>query len=223
MIDHLFPKEQKYVDIDSALLIKQKNIPSKLYKYQSFNDYSIKNLLNSIVWLSSSENFNDPYDCMLTFKTLDLFNHFFPLNIDDIFDESSINEDIISKDEKTSIINSDNTLATFAKIMISKEETIKVENREEVLSTLLNIANKVASDIFKPFTNIAKESTVISCFSELNDSIVMWSHYANHHKGFCLEYDFRPVFVNEKISRLLYPVLYQEELLNVTEYHCCPA
>jgi len=30
----------------------------------------------------------------------------------------------------------------------------------------------------------------VGCFSETNDGILMWSHYANSHQGVCLEYDF---------------------------------
>lgn len=30
----------------------------------------------------------------------------------------------------------------------------------------------------------------IACFSENNNSPLMWGHYADGHKGFCLEYDF---------------------------------
>lgn len=29
----------------------------------------------------------------------------------------------------------------------------------------------------------------ISCFSEVNDELLMWSHYAGKYKGFCLEFD----------------------------------
>lgn len=32
------------------------------------------------------------------------------------------------------------------------------------------------------------DNTGICCFTTVNDSILMWSHYANHHKGFCLEF-----------------------------------
>lgn len=35
---------------------------------------------------------------------------------------------------------------------------------------------------------IDKELNAICCFSEINDSILMWSHYANSHKGICIEY-----------------------------------
>lgn len=34
---------------------------------------------------------------------------------------------------------------------------------------------------------------LISCFSEINDYILMWSHYANSHRGICL--GFKPTFL----------------------------
>ena len=36
----------------------------------------------------------------------------------------------------------------------------------------------------------------IACFSEQNDSTLMWGHYADSHKGFCLEYDFQSILNN---------------------------
>ena len=29
----------------------------------------------------------------------------------------------------------------------------------------------------------------VSCLSELDDSLLMWAHYANNHRGMCVEYD----------------------------------
>jgi len=39
-------------------------------------------------------------------------------------------------------------------------------------------------------SNDFKESIYISCFSESSQLLLMWSHYANSHKGFCIEYDY---------------------------------
>lgn len=45
--------------------------------------------------------------------------------------------------------------------------------------------------------NFLKERTVntyntkgVCCFSETNDNLLMWSHYASSAKGFCLEFDY---------------------------------
>ena len=53
-----------------------------------------------------------------------------------------------------------------------------------------------------------RNSVAISCLSRIPDSILMWSHYANHHQGFCLCYD-----INDLISlrKILLPVWYRGE------------
>jgi len=39
---------------------------------------------------------------------------------------------------------------------------------------------------YKKYPSLVNQS--ISCFSEKNDNILLWSHYADNHKGICLEY-----------------------------------
>ncbi|EEE41205.1 hypothetical protein METSMIALI_00086 [Methanobrevibacter smithii DSM 2375] len=56
----------------------------------------------------------------------------------------------------------------------------------------------------------------VSCLSEIHDSILMWSHYANQHQGFCIGYDTSEI--EEKIKKQLFPVFYHETffpLINV--------
>ncbi len=36
-----------------------------------------------------------------------------------------------------------------------------------------------------------KSNTGVYCFSEKEDSIIMWTHYANNHQGCCLEFNFQ--------------------------------
>ena len=44
-----------------------------------------------------------------------------------------------------------------------------------------------------------KEICVI-CFSEVNNEPLMWSHYANEHKGICLKFDIETIFDREDVS-----------------------
>jgi len=53
-------------------------------------------------------------------------------------------------------------------------------------------------------------TTCASCFSEVYDSILMWSHYAENHEGFCIEYNLYDVLWNH----MVYPVLYSDKILN---------
>jgi hypothetical protein len=46
----------------------------------------------------------------------------------------------------------------------------------------------------------------------------MWHHYANEHKGFVIEYDFSEDKCQNAFSRCLYPVIYSNEIPNISEY-----
>lgn len=54
-----------------------------------------------------------------------------------------------------------------------------------------------------------KNKLRVCCLSEKKDNILMWSHYANGHKGFCIEYDIEDIF---KKFNGIFPVNYSEEL-----------
>ena len=63
---------------------------------------------------------------------------------------------------------------------------------------------------------LISEQCRVTCLSEKMDSPLMWSHYANKHFGFCIEYDFTysmltryPDLNMAKI--MLLPVIYSEK------------
>lgn len=53
----------------------------------------------------------------------------------------------------------------------------------------------------------------VSCFTEDCNSILMWSYYANNHKGFCVEYDTESWI----FKKLLLPVIYKHERYDATK------
>ena len=54
-----------------------------------------------------------------------------------------------------------------------------------------------------------KSSLGISCLSEVPDSLLMWSHYANNHRGFCVSYNL--LALNQKLQFSAVPVLYTQD------------
>ena len=50
----------------------------------------------------------------------------------------------------------------------------------------------------------------ITCFAERNDNILMWSHYADKHTGFCVEYDLSKM-KSQEAKLMLYPVIYSKK------------
>jgi hypothetical protein len=59
--------------------------------------------------------------------------------------------------------------------------------------------HKEFQEIYESYPALLNSS--VSCFSEENDNILLWSHYANDHKGICLEYK---TIMNEGYTCLLF-------------------
>lgn len=55
----------------------------------------------------------------------------------------------------------------------------------------------------------------VTCFAESNLSPLMWSHYADKHQGFCIEYDLSRIV--EGYRKCILPVIYSDTKYDVTE------
>jgi hypothetical protein len=60
----------------------------------------------------------------------------------------------------------------------------------------------------------------ICCLSKVPDSILMWSHYANHHKGVVVEFDtFQDQYTElHDVEKTLlgYPIIYQDQMPKIS-------
>lgn len=61
-------------------------------------------------------------------------------------------------------------------------------------------------------TSALFDLALVSCFSETNNNELMWSHYADSHKGFCVQYDLN--LLNDDPFHVVehtFPVVYSKE------------
>lgn len=75
-----------------------------------------------------------------------------------------------------------------------------VEDVGEIGETLKKAINNVAESFDKEFGIICLSSDYKNC--------LMWSHYAESHRGFCIEYDFSKGIENDQ---LIFPVIYSNK------------
>ena len=90
---------------------------------------------------------------------------------------------------------------------------------EEAISNLtLKISRQEKREFKRKFENPINQAQILkdkrkefklSCFSESDDEILMWSHYADKHSGICIGFNF-PHKYDEKF--ILSPVKYLGEL-----------
>lgn len=60
------------------------------------------------------------------------------------------------------------------------------------------------------FRELEYLGTYVCCFSSINDSTLMWAHYANANSGMCIEYDFNNLDSDCLLRSTLFPVVYTQ-------------
>ena len=142
-------------------------IPNRIFKYRSFdsNGNSINLLQNNRLYFSSPIKFNDPFDCRVAPN--------YSIGSD---------KDIYNK---------------------------MYEHNKEVYPNLsYGVLRKITGKDFAKNVNIIKNPELFSkrindmidqligvfTMTEDNENILMWSHYAESHKGFCVEFNPKRLF-----------------------------
>ena len=133
--------------------------PSTVYKYESFNIRSILNLKAQSLYFGSPRGFNDPYDCAITAT---------------VADPSTDQIEIVKQHYL-----GDPSLPSALK------QQLESMSFDRLKQQIINGANKGINDVRENFLN----TRGVTCFSELNDDLVMWAHYGGQYKGFCLAFD----------------------------------
>ncbi len=89
--------------------------------------------------------------------------------------------------------------------------------REILRSVMTNVANTSDEEFVKYLSGQIKQTLKFCSFSERVDSTLMWGHYAESHKGFCVEYDLKSVMPQNQTIRNLFPVIYKNSLFDITK------
>lgn len=100
----------------------------------------------------------------------------------------------------------------FQSILNTAKETNDFKKGSPLWRELKGRSIKATQQLQQTF-EVVKTGTGISCFSELDDSLLMWAHYANNHKGFCVEYEL--LEISKQLQFTPVPVIYSEEKIVV--------
>jgi hypothetical protein len=203
--------------IDEALAIKQQNLPKRIYKYRQICPNHLKSLDNNTVWLSSPERYNDPYDCWLTLP--DGFAA--ALIAARVFDELVKVYDlqnVLPPDQIENAKKSHEPLKAIIALLPESISSAKVGNPKELAESYSTRLKDWAENLVVSRVREWRGMMELCSFSEVNDSLLMWSHYADQHKGFCVEYDLEILSEDHPFRKDLYPVVYSKRLYDLTPY-----
>ena len=191
--------DSQYVEERLSLLRKwiKDNMPTKLYRYRKCNENSISAFREDEIWGSSYLTFNDSLECIPCYdlnKVNNIFNKEFDTEIIER-NISQLKEGYLPSGFKE-LCSSEfiNNLQNNVKQNISQEELGK--QLQKLKNTLVAYISNNLSEYEKDFftgISAAESQYMVACFSETNTSSLMWGHYADSHKGFCLEYDLTSI------------------------------
>lgn len=186
-----------------------------IYKYLNVSD-CINTISNSRVVFNKPKNFNDPFDTQNYYskkeenRTEEIIKNYAIID--------AINYNLHSGKPKFN-----KYISSFNKGLNSCIKYAKRTHRFAINDRFLAIINNLRKndpDFAKEIDNFGKrmvrkykeeiatqlDRACISCFSKINNSILMWSHYADKHKGACIEFE-----IQSNSTYDFYEVVYEPE------------
>lgn len=144
----------------------------KLYKYMSISSRSLSIIESGKIYYPKPAKFNDPFDCGL----------------------SLCND--LTIDEKIQVLRAAMEKKQWPEEKITKEIMHSITPQGTLNDVAEGNISKLTADIHGKRDNMGVLSLSETCVS-----ILMWSHYADEHKGMCIEF---AVPVNEKLFKVDY-------------------
>lgn len=156
-------------------------LPKTFYKYRDwYNDYHKMILTENQIYFSSQNGFNDPFDASIPFR----------------YDEAEMTSENIFK----------KFYETGREMMphLSESELIQ-KCYEQQHSGIFENGEYWKNHYDKYVENINRNFGIYTLTTK-NSNLLMWSHYANSHKGFCVGFNTEKLF--KLVMGTIGPVIY---------------
>lgn len=200
-------------------------MPNSLFRFrrlyndsnnEDINELQIDAFKKDVIYAVTADKFNDPYDTLVrydqeeikrsvntivSYETIEGMKAWFAQGKDLPEEVKQILPGVLIDFLKDALLSIDDI-------------TVLKDNIEESRRNMINYIET----FFPILTETAKKYSTMACFSESVKSVLMWSHYANSHQGFALEYDFRPTLEKPIKNVGFYPVIYDDERMDVSLY-----
>jgi len=148
---------------------------TKLYKYRGYSSRTLTALSNNELYFASSNSFNDPFDCRAR-------KEFEFIDDNDFIEKWAFFEE---RRNNISITEAKDYLTKIVSDPVKRDQYIKEQSEH--------------------FQKLVLQSFGICSFSETNNDILMWSHYADSHYGLCLEFNRTPINMLQNAQPTDYP------------------
>jgi len=152
--------------------------------------------------MAEIDSLNDPFECSLTydndnFLREDLLDAEFLKQFEIDYGKQIYHAEIVE------ILKSKNIWDAYKNVCAQKGIEVNRPSKEQIL---------IGAEFWRKTINDAKINIQICSLSERYESLLMWAHYAENHKGICIEYDFSG---STHILPYLHPVNYTNKVFRI--------
>lgn len=206
-LELMFGNNHTEKTMNVAAEIKYKHMPEFLYKYRCFSDNHISALKDDCLFSSSADYLNDIREAPIKILTDKLRQR----ALQKAYDKAREDEPQLPE---ASINNAYDIAAQFhslhAKRYGEMAFTYPEPGADEVIDTIIEFINNTSNELLEKELQSIRNMYNVCSFSATYNEDLMWSHYADSHKGFCIEYNFKSLGITDERVQLLLPIIYQE-------------
>jgi hypothetical protein len=203
--------------LEEAIALKQVHLPKRIYKYRRDSKYSRENLKTDTVWIASPDAYNDPYDCSFTVAEEQVVTALKKSLVTEFAKIYKLEGNEAMDQIESAISSGKDPLVILANYIAGIHGVTPGSNPQQMAEFISLMAPKMICETVSVLRQWRK-ATKICSFGAVNDSILMWGHYAQDHKGFCVEYDLETLKPEHALRRTLYPVIYSPKLYDLTSF-----
>ncbi|GEM_PF-2461796 len=173
-----------------------------LFRFSRVSPHLLGSLRKGYLWMSKPGDLNDPFDSKVflnyTLSAEQLRQHV-----------------VVRRNQAPSAGTSPRSITGVGRYRsVSRfalgEDSLRLDSPESI-NTLLNLAK------FAERSRYLDKALGVCCFTEDSESLLMWAHYADRHRGVCLRFRHRK---SEDFAEYCFPVQYRS---SVWTCRCGPA
>ena len=256
-INNVFKHKTKFHDTFSKIILhnielieeKTNHLPKSLFKFYTPTSDNIIDIKKQRLWMSHPRTFNDPFDCHAGYDVNSYEKHVLLKYIKESGCVDIKNsQDGFTIDEFNRLSRSTTSYEYNFYSKIEEYDTVLrklLENKSKDFDHIIyDVIRKSRNEVKAKIEKLRNVNIHVASFSALDrlkgfkDIIHMWSHYADNHKGFCVEYDISPLkepiclslkdhefykeqskYMDERIKVVilggLFPVIYTASRVNI--------
>ena len=198
-LDLMFGKDRTSETMNKAALLKFQHMPETVFKYRSFSKNSMSALKEDCLFSSSPKWLNDIREAPISFVS----DKIKASVVQDVYNDARKHDPRLPE----AVVRNEYELAAVFRALSGNPGFPEPQN-DAFINELVAWCNKVYDALLGGHIGNLRNMYNVCCFSASGTEDLMWSHYADSHKGFCIEYDFKSLGITNEDVQLLLPVVY---------------